>query len=54
MNQYTDLMVKFDRGTIIPTLPPRDTTTTLVITGNILHNGKVLFFSGEDKVKVAH
>jgi hypothetical protein len=44
--------VKFDRSAIIPTIPPKGTTATMTIEGNIPHQGKTLSFEGQDVIKV--
>lgn len=47
-----DLMIKFDRSTIIKTLPFQDDAALITVTGNMLHNDLFLFFKGEDVVKL--
>lgn len=47
-----DLMIKFDRSTIIKTLSSQDDTALLTVMGNMLHNDLSLFFKGEDVIKI--
>lgn len=53
-NSIPDSMVKFDRGTIISTVPSEGATTTMMIEGKISHAGKMLSFEGEDIIKMTH
>ncbi len=49
-----DLMVKFDRGAMIPTLPVDASIATMTLTGDLLYNDKVLPFGGTDEVRIVH
>ncbi|MFA5831349.1 MAG: hypothetical protein WC878_05965 [Candidatus Paceibacterota bacterium] len=46
-----DLMAKFERRAVIPTIPAGN-TAILTVSGTVLYNGKTISFSGEDKVKI--
>lgn len=47
-----NLMVKFDRSTIIKTLPQEGDSATIAITGKAIHKGNRLSFKGEDTIKI--
>ncbi|MFA5830897.1 MAG: hypothetical protein WC878_03655 [Candidatus Paceibacterota bacterium] len=48
-----DLMAKFERGAILPTIPLGD-TAILTVSGTVLHKGKTFSFEGQDVIKVIH
>ncbi|MFA5831347.1 MAG: NosD domain-containing protein [Candidatus Paceibacterota bacterium] len=48
-----DLMAKFERSAILPTIPAGN-TATLTVSGTVLHKGKTFSFEGQDVIKVIH
>ena len=47
-----DLMVKFERSTIIPMIVPKGEMATITVSGQLFHNGRSMIFTGKDIIRI--